>query len=451
MLVASTPPLQVGNASSSHSPSPTSLSPGTPTNAWKTDFSSSHLPSPTSSDCSLSSSDSTPLVSSPGRKAPSRAPSRRTKASKVTRRNRGPLHVPRPRNPFMIFRTEFYRNKKSSLGFEKDHRHISRIIAHCWNNLSDSDKKPWYEKALAEKEAHARKYPDYQYIPLQRTEPVKKRNVKRNGANDLLRCATVATLLGQGKEGKDLVSALEKFDLMSPPTEGKTVDATHRSSTSTSSRSARESAPKQPIFRSPLITAPELVPSVPPARPSLQVETQPTSVSPAEPVLPASDLSTLGMPQPEAHILPFTYDVSSVLPDCTTSFPLAAMHMPYGHFPSGMQQPYDGFSHADTTSATPWLDVAGACTPALPDTVLFSLLYDGGMSFPGLTSLPNTTHVDNAAAYPDDIFVSPWVDCNYHALCNTPSSDFLSADLSFASHPLLFDASDAALSRSAHQ
>ncbi|KAI0809277.1 high mobility group box domain-containing protein, partial [Irpex lacteus] len=83
--------------------------------------------------------------------------------------------IRRPRNPFIIFRTEYYRTKKSSLTFEKDHRHISRIIGFCWRNLSPAEKKPWYDKAAAEKKEHARLYPDYQYIPLTRNEPVRRR------------------------------------------------------------------------------------------------------------------------------------------------------------------------------------------------------------------------------------------------------------------------------------
>jgi hypothetical protein len=178
---------------------------------------------------------------------------RETTATKVRRRNR-PNHIPRPRNPFMIYRTEFYRSKKSSLGFEKDHRHISRIIAYCWNTLSDAEKQPWHDKAAAEKAAHAQKYPKYQYMPLQRTEPIKKRKVKRSGEIDIKRCQAVASLIQQGKEGKELVSAISQLDHQAL---SKTKESVVPMTASFSVPYALPSHVEASIFRNPLIPTAE--------------------------------------------------------------------------------------------------------------------------------------------------------------------------------------------------
>lgn len=67
-------------------------------------------------------------------------------------------HIPRPRNPFMIFRSEYTQAKITS-DVERDHRHISRIVGYLWNNMSEEDKSPYRKMAEQEKIEHQRKYP----------------------------------------------------------------------------------------------------------------------------------------------------------------------------------------------------------------------------------------------------------------------------------------------------
>ncbi|KAI6133398.1 high mobility group box domain-containing protein, partial [Pisolithus croceorrhizus] len=133
--------------------------------------------------------------------------------SRGTSRNKSPNHIPRPRNAFMLFRSAFAAAQKIRTTVEHDNRHITRIIAHCWNRLSDADKRVWREKAAAEKALHAIKYPNYRFSPVGRaTKPI-KRNVRRNGIEDKMRCEKVADLLLAGKSGEELEDAVKQIDM----------------------------------------------------------------------------------------------------------------------------------------------------------------------------------------------------------------------------------------------
>ncbi|KAF8887741.1 hypothetical protein BD779DRAFT_1525954 [Infundibulicybe gibba] len=116
--------------------------------------------------------------------------------------------VPRPRNAFMIYRSEFWAGEKISRTIERDHRHISRIIGHCWNQMPEEEKDLWRAKAEVEKLEHEQKYPGYRFTPGLRAKKPIKRNVKRNGTEELLRCKQVAELILAGKKGNELETAV---------------------------------------------------------------------------------------------------------------------------------------------------------------------------------------------------------------------------------------------------
>ncbi|KAJ6627013.1 high mobility group box domain-containing protein, partial [Mycena sp. CBHHK59/15] len=73
--------------------------------------------------------------------------------------------IPRPRNAFMLFRSDFWAKQKITKTVEADHRHISRIIGHCWSELSEEEKFEWRVKADIEKLEHAKMYPNYRFTP----------------------------------------------------------------------------------------------------------------------------------------------------------------------------------------------------------------------------------------------------------------------------------------------
>ncbi|KAG8220150.1 hypothetical protein J3R82DRAFT_1177 [Butyriboletus roseoflavus] len=165
-----------------------------------------------------------------------------TPPSRSSPRKKDPDHIPRPRNAFMLFRSAFAAAQKISAKIEHDNRHITRVIAHCWNRLSDAEKQVWRDKAAAEKAQHAERYPNYRFSPMGRANRPVKRNVRRNSAKDVKRCEKLAELVMAGKHGQELESALEKFDNEHHPTEHPLNDNT------------RVDKPSDvPPFRSPLL------------------------------------------------------------------------------------------------------------------------------------------------------------------------------------------------------
>ncbi|KAL7285841.1 hypothetical protein ACG7TL_000950 [Trametes sanguinea] len=170
---------------------------------------SSPLPSPPFSPDSSCASSSSSNASSPAlQSATPRA--RTTTASR--RGAKSADYIPRPRNAFMIFRSEYCMDVKESQ-VEHDHRMISKILGEVWRNLEPERKEHYKQLAAEEKRVHTIKYPNYRFSPQQRTEKPKKRNVKRNGATDKQRCEKVAKLLLEGKGGNALKAEVEKFDM----------------------------------------------------------------------------------------------------------------------------------------------------------------------------------------------------------------------------------------------
>lgn len=112
----------------------------------------------------------------------------------------------------MIYRSTAWAQQKIPTGIERDHRHISRIIGHCWNSLPEEEKQIWRTKAEEEKQEHLKKYPGYRYSPINRTSKPIKRNVNRNGEKDKQRCKKVAELLLSGAEGSALENAVKDLD-----------------------------------------------------------------------------------------------------------------------------------------------------------------------------------------------------------------------------------------------
>lgn len=77
--------------------------------------------------------------------------------------------------------------------------------------MSEQEKDVWRKRADDEKLEHMRKYPAYKFSPLPRTKKL-KRNMKRNGDDEMERCRLVADLLLEGKRGDELLSSLKALD-----------------------------------------------------------------------------------------------------------------------------------------------------------------------------------------------------------------------------------------------
>lgn len=165
-----------------------------------------NCPSPTGTPSTTAGSPPSSRASSPGSPRSSPPPKQKSASRRLAK---DPNHIPRPRNAFILFRSDKCRELK---GLERDHRMISRIIAEMWRNGPRAQKEYYKHKAAMEKEKHDRDYPGYRFAPQQRTAPPKRRKVKRNGKEDKDRCKLMAGLLLEGKTGEDLKAAVDQFD-----------------------------------------------------------------------------------------------------------------------------------------------------------------------------------------------------------------------------------------------
>ena len=111
----------------------------------------------------------------------------------------------------MIYRSEIWAKEKITKSVEHDHRHISRIIGHCWNQMPEEDKNVWRRRAAQEKLEHERKYPGYRFMPEVRLKKPLKRKTKRNTKEELDRCKQVADLLLAGKSGGELEKVVKRI------------------------------------------------------------------------------------------------------------------------------------------------------------------------------------------------------------------------------------------------
>ncbi|KAH0835436.1 hypothetical protein J3R83DRAFT_9069 [Lanmaoa asiatica] len=95
---------------------------------------------------------------------------------KAARLANGHHHVPRPRNPFILFRCDLVHQRKVLPRSDLDDTNISRIAGDLWREMTAAQKKPWVELAAQEKARHALLYPDYKYAPGHSGSKSKKAN-----------------------------------------------------------------------------------------------------------------------------------------------------------------------------------------------------------------------------------------------------------------------------------
>ncbi|KAK7037562.1 slightly ste11-like protein [Paramarasmius palmivorus] len=80
-------------------------------------------------------------------------------------RKGSPGWIPRPRNPFIIFRCDYVRKHSGSKASDKS---LSKRAAEAWRCLPAKDKEYYLRLADDAKVAHERMYPDYVYKPRKR-------------------------------------------------------------------------------------------------------------------------------------------------------------------------------------------------------------------------------------------------------------------------------------------
>ncbi|KAK2464532.1 hypothetical protein APHAL10511_003439 [Amanita phalloides] len=87
--------------------------------------------------------------------------------------------VPRPRNAFIIFRSQFASQYKAC----QAHPHqnlVSRNAAEVWNAFSEEEKLPYKLQADEEKREHRRKYPNYIYMSGSRARRGSQASARRS-------------------------------------------------------------------------------------------------------------------------------------------------------------------------------------------------------------------------------------------------------------------------------
>lgn len=89
---------------------------------------------------------------------------------KSNARRQKPGHIPRPRNAFILFRSDFVQQRVPEEVIN-DHRDLSRLAGCMWRKMSDLQKRPWFEKAELERRYHSEVFPQYRYSPVAPERP----------------------------------------------------------------------------------------------------------------------------------------------------------------------------------------------------------------------------------------------------------------------------------------
>ncbi|KAJ7693550.1 hypothetical protein B0H17DRAFT_1132358 [Mycena rosella] len=75
-------------------------------------------------------------------------------------------HIPRPPNPFIVFRSEYcVWNKQLDAAAVRDHRLVSKLAGQAWAALDGAARQKYVDLAHEKKLLHAIQYPGYTYAP----------------------------------------------------------------------------------------------------------------------------------------------------------------------------------------------------------------------------------------------------------------------------------------------
>ncbi|KAK2461233.1 hypothetical protein APHAL10511_006760 [Amanita phalloides] len=114
-------------------------------------------------------SDASSPASSSGRSSalPSTPPSTEFDSDSSSSKSspKGYVHIPRPRNAFIIFRSYYYLRAKATQT-DINQNSLSCAAASAWKALSDEEKRPYRRQAEDEKLTHYKKHPNYVYTPI---------------------------------------------------------------------------------------------------------------------------------------------------------------------------------------------------------------------------------------------------------------------------------------------
>lgn len=159
-------------------------------------------------------------------------------------------HVPRPRNPFILFRSHFLSMEilPTSIEFCRDHRQVSRIVSCVWAALSNEDRLRFFELGDIEKDMHKARYPGYKTSKDNRVRVTLTSMVTDDSSlnSEELACKKIAELIVSGLRDVELFHAIRSI-----------VDDLPK---------ARSSGPKSPKKRSSLSRSVSTQPGTPPSK-----------------------------------------------------------------------------------------------------------------------------------------------------------------------------------------
>ena len=85
-------------------------------------------------------------------------------------------HIPRPRNPFFCFRSQFVDANRGR------QNNLSKEAALTWSRMSEDEKQAYKDQAVEEKRLHKERYPDYVFKPIRRSGSRIGKRVRRRCA-----------------------------------------------------------------------------------------------------------------------------------------------------------------------------------------------------------------------------------------------------------------------------
>jgi hypothetical protein len=108
-------------------------------------------------------------------------------------RQRSSDYVPRPSNPFILYRSWYSKREQLKANPETHHREISRRAGTSWRGLSAAEKLPWKLKAEEIKAAHKLQHPGYRYCPDSKSKAARHRQQKNTKAMQRSRKKVIPT------------------------------------------------------------------------------------------------------------------------------------------------------------------------------------------------------------------------------------------------------------------
>lgn len=111
-----------------------------------------------------------------------RTPIKSAKPSRKKKKN--PNHIPRPENSFILFRTDFVRNRLPNIPIPHG-QSLSKFVGQAWRCLPEDVRREWSRKASEVSKAHAQKYPGWKYTPARHNRKTKTEEERKIEENSL--------------------------------------------------------------------------------------------------------------------------------------------------------------------------------------------------------------------------------------------------------------------------